>query len=102
MPTFCTVQHDLDEILKKHPEYTRIYLDLVNKGDKLVLKLSKGEGKELYMVSNMNHDNLEDYLKKENKIEEVHESSIQEKTDNNSNQNKRFKQQSLFNFIKKQ
>lgn len=107
---FCNTS-DLSKITGEHPEYTKIYACFKTVDDKkisdnqgtfkrkkTVLSLSKNHGDFLYLVSNVNHDNVKDYFSISK--------PVFEKTEPTKNKTvlepvKRTKQQTLESFFKK-
>lgn len=87
----------LEDIIKEHPEYTKVYFKTVNADGKIYLSLSKGSGDELYFVSNKEYEDPKLYLRKqavEAPKKNRHEVSPVEMA-------KKTKQPNLFNFFKK-
>lgn len=99
--------HDLENVLKEHPNYTKVYFKAVKEDGKLVLSLSKHAGDQLYLVSNKDYDDLEMYLKgvKTEVTEKItpraEKISIPKELRTVDEPVKKHKCQDLFSFIKK-
>lgn len=92
---------NLDEIIKKHPEYTKVYFTMKNKNGKAHLSLSRNIGDQLYLVSNRDYQDVNLYLKKENEAAIAKKKTEEVEKANKQNPSKKAKQQSLFGFINK-
>ncbi|ELA42364.1 uncharacterized protein VICG_00462 [Vittaforma corneae ATCC 50505] len=101
--TYFYNRDNLQDILKEHPEYIKVYFKATSNGDKTTLSLSKNSGDQLYLVSNRDYDDLKKYLRKRT----IEEHPAKKKNDtfliaeNKPEIAKKPKQQNLFSFIKK-
>jgi hypothetical protein len=91
---------NLDEVSTKHPDYTRIYMNVIKNENSTNITLSRDKGDVLYIVGNVDNERYSDYFlpngfeSKETKMDE-------QIGDNSSNPPKRSKQSTLFNFMAK-
>ncbi len=98
--TYFYNRDNLQDILEKHPEYTKVYFKITNANGKMLLSLCRDTGDELYLVSNKRYDDLNLYLRKRMEIQPVKKKVEEVKTQTMDNI-KKPKQQTLFGFIKK-
>jgi len=90
--------HNLEDVLKEHPEYTRVYFKTSTNNGRLVIGLDKHSGDELYLVSNKDYNDLDMYLRSvEYEVPKKKEAEREPKVD----LVKKTKQQDLFSFFKK-
>ncbi|KAM0681210.1 hypothetical protein GINT2_000406 [Glugoides intestinalis] len=92
---------NLDDIIKEHPKYTKVYFRMKNENGKAHLSLSRDSGDQIYLVSNCDHQDLNLYLKKATEVAIVQKKNINPEEANKENPSKKAKQQSLFGFINK-
>lgn len=100
--TYFYNKDNLQDILKEHPEYIKVYFKITRRDGKVVLSLSRDSGDQLYLASNKDHDDLRRYLGK--RVIEEHPAKTKSEisiAENKPGIVKKPKQQNLFSFIKK-
>lgn len=53
---------NVDKIASEHPEYTQVFVCVEEIPGKTILKLSKGHGDFLLLVSSVNHEDMKSYF----------------------------------------
>lgn len=70
---FLNNNHDLNKVVEEHPNYTKVYVNVVDSArfnssgesiDVRTFSLSKNYGDNLFLVSNKNYKDLKEYFKK--------------------------------------
>lgn len=95
---------NLQEVVAKHPEYTKVYFTSSEEDGKVTIGLSKHSGDELYFVSNKEYETPESYLKRDKRTAEKTapaEKKAGEGTWKMTDSVKKVGQQNLFSFLKK-
>lgn len=54
------------QVATEHPEYTQIFVCTEEIQDKIILKLSKGHGDFLLLVSSVDHEDMSNYFSRKN------------------------------------
>jgi hypothetical protein len=91
------VGFDLEKIASENPGYARIFMNSRKSGGTTLVSLTRDKGDKLYIVSNVFHERISDYLRyREEGLEAEKEAPVEAE-----DKPKRKKQSSLLSFLKK-